>query len=388
MPRAILIILDGCGIGEAPDADQYNDTGADTLGHLLKAGGKISLPNLEFLGLGQLGDFENISPASSPGCFYGKAVPLSAGKDTVTGHWEIAGVVPSNPFTYYPDGFPDVIMDEFCAVNHLDGYLGNIAASGTEIINQLGATHVQSLKPIVYTSADSVFQIACHETAFGLDRLYRLCQNARILCDKYNIARVIARPFLEENNRFVRTRNRKDYTMSPPGATLMENLQQCGIRTLGFGKIPSIYNYRGFDESIPTAGNSDGMNRLIAWLEKKIDGFYFINLIDFDMLYGHRRDTAGYAKALVGFDEELTRVFPLLSNDDLLIITADHGNDPTFRGSDHTREMIPILALQRKQPGGPVGTLQGFGHISATIFEFLTKQKARTGNSFLRLTGV
>jgi phosphopentomutase len=383
MSRAILIILDGCGAGEAPDAHLYNDTGADTLGHLLTAAGKISLPHLECLGLGQLGPFTQIRPVTSPGCYFGKAIPFSSGKDTVTGHWEIAGVIPQNPFSYFPSGFPATIMHEFCSMNHLSGYLGNIAASGTEIINQYGRQHLQTLQPIVYTSADSVFQIACHEKAFGLDQLYRLCVNARTLCDQYNIARVIARPFVEENDRFVRTHNRKDYTMSPPGHTLMERLQEHHIKTIGFGKIPSIYNYHGFDEMIPTTGNSDGMQSLISLVDKNINGFYFINLIDFDMLYGHRRDVAGYVQALCTFDVELGDLLTRLQETDLLIITADHGNDPTFRGSDHTREMIPILAYQKGKKGGKIGELQGFSHISATVFQFLTGKKYSTASSFV-----
>ncbi len=384
MSRAILFILDGLGVGEAPDAGDYHDKNADTLGHLLKATGNIVLNNLEYLGLGHLGHYEHVRPLSSPGCFFGKAVPLACGKDTVTGHWEIAGVIPSAPFRYFPNGFPCELIDEFCKINQLTGCLGNVVASGTEIINQYGNEHQSTLKPIVYTSADSVFQIACHEQAFGLDRLYQVCEKTRQLCDAYNIARVIARPFVQENDRFIRTRDRKDYTMAPPGRTVMEALQSRRIRTIGFGKVPSIFNYCGFDEHIPTTSNQDGMIKLMTELEKNINGFYFINLIDFDMLFGHRRDFLGYAEALVAFDVELGKLLTHINEDDLLIITADHGNDPTYIGTDHTREKIPILSFQKSRAGGRrIGEVSGFFHISATIYQFLTGQKYSMGYSFI-----
>lgn len=383
MKRAILIILDGCGIGEAPDAAEYGDTGANTLKNLAQAAGGLKLPTLQKWGLGNLADIPGVPPAKNPLAFNGKGIELSNGKDTISGHFEIAGNIVTEPFATFPHGFSSDLLRNFCEANTLPGILGNKTASGTQIIRELGEEHCTTNKPIVYTSADSVFQIACCEDTFGLERLYQICRSARIICDEQNIARVIARPFIREAGHFVRTTNRKDYAVNPPERTLMEYLQAENIPVIGFGKIPSIYNYRGFDQQIKTVNNDDGMTKLSQALAVRQPAFYFINLIDFDMLYGHRRDVNGFAKALEAFDNRLAELIEIVTEDDLLIITADHGNDPTFRGTDHTREMIPILAFQKNRGGNGFGAVNGFFHIAATIFKFLVNKDFKIGESFI-----
>jgi len=383
--RVLLIILDGCGIGHAPDADKYGDEGANTLKHLSEVIGGIKLPTLEKLGLGNIVEIVGVSPTIVPFASFGKGIELSAGKDTISGHFEIAGVILSKPFATYPDGFPEDVINKFCQMNNLSGVLGNKHASGTEIIKELGKEHLLTKKPIVYTSADSVFQIACHEETYGLENLYKICANARLICNDLSVARVIARPFVKKNGHFIRTRNRKDFSIDPPNKTLMDALQLEKIKIIGFGKIPSIYNYKGFDEQIQTQDNDDGMDKLINLLNIKKEAFYFINLIDFDMLYGHRRDSKGFAKALISFDKKLENLLSIVNENDLIIITADHGNDPTFKGTDHTREITPILVYLKNVKGRNIGTIQGFHNIAASIYYFLTKKNFRIGKNFVHV---
>ena len=383
MRRAIIIVLDGCGIGDAPDAKKYQDVGANTLCNLSRAVNGLALPTLEKLGLGGLTAIKGVAPVEQPLAVCTKAIELSEGKDTLSGHFEIAGAVVKKAFKTFPNGFPDSVVERFCKENNIPGVLGNVAASGTEIIQELGREHLLSKKPILYTSADSVFQIACHEEAFGLGRLYELCKSARTICDELGVARVIARPFITKGDTFIRTRNRKDYSIDPPQDFLLDVCQRENIKVFGFGKIPSIYNYKGFDAHIETTDNDDGMKKLQNELGKGVSGLYFINLIDFDMLYGHRRDSAGFAGALERFDGQLSDLLKTLTENDLIIITADHGNDPTFRGTDHTREMIPVLIYNIKQFGKYLRPVEGFYHISSTVFKFLTGKTYKIGKSII-----
>lgn len=383
MKRVILIILDGCGIGNAPDAAKYGDKGANTFKGAATVEGGLHLPTLSRWGLGHLVDIPTMPPEPNPIASFGKAIELSEGKDTISGHFEIAGNVVCRAFATFPHGFSAEVIDRFCRENQLPGVLGNRTASGTQIIQELGEEHIRTQKPIVYTSADSVFQIACDEASFGLERLYQVCANARILCDELKIARVIARPFVRDGNGFSRTRNRKDYAIDPPGTTLMDALRAEGVKVVGFGKIPSIYNYRGFDAQIKTSDNRDGMIQLNRTLSSPEQTFYFINLIDFDMLYGHRRDVTGFARALMDFDKQLAEFIQILTPGDLVIVTADHGNDPTFKGTDHTREMVPVLAFQKGRPAKNLGILNGFYHLAATIYTFLTEKRFKIGENFL-----
>jgi len=367
----------------APDAWQYGDSGANTLQGAATIPGGLHLPTLTRWGLGHLVDIPTLAPVKKAIASYGKLIELSEGKDTISGHFELAGQVISRAFATFPHGFSSDVIDRFCRENQLSGVLGNHTASGTQIIQELGEEHIRTGQPIVYTSADSVFQIACDEATFGLDRLYAICRNARIFCDEINIARVIARPFVRDGAGFVRTRNRKDFAIAPPHPTLMDALQAAGVKVVGFGKVPSIYNYRGFDAQIHTTDNEDGMHQLAAALAAPEQAFYFINLIDFDMLYGHRRDVIGFARALMAFDRQLAGFVRILTPDDLVLVTADHGNDPTFSGTDHTREMVPVLAFQPGRPGKNLGVRTGFYHLAATIFEFLTGQNFMMGENFL-----
>ena len=382
--RVILVVLDGVGAGELPDADTYQDLGSNTLGNLARAlkektGRSLKLPNLERLGIGNITPITGVAPKKSgegAGAF-GKARELSNGKDTTSGHWEMAGLVVKKAFETYPDGFSAEIMDRWVRENHLPGILGNKAASGTEIIEELGREHLATGKPIVYTSADSVWQIAAHEESFGLDRLYAISKSARKICDEMGISRVIARPFIgnpEKGVPFKRTYNRKDLAQHPFGKTVLDLLVDAGVSTLGIGKISSIYAGHGIQKNIDTAGNTDGIRVLIEQMKTVKSGLVFCNLIDFDMLYGHRRDPVGFADALEEYDRAMPEIIAAMGPRDLLLMSADHGNDPTYRGSDHTREFIPLLAYSPRATGpGPIdlGTRGSFGDIGATVLEAL-----------------
>lgn len=399
--RVIWLVLDGVGAGAAPDADKYSDRGADTLGNCSRAfkqlaGRPLYLPTLEKLGLGQLTPIEGVlkKPLETTlGCF-GRAAEISEGKDTTSGHWEMTGLPISCAFATFPNGFPKDIVDQWCEENHLPGVLGNCSASGTTIIDELGEEHITSQKPILYTSADSVWQIAAHETEFGLDRLYEISKSARKLCDQLGISRVIARPFIGNPKKgipFSRTYNRKDYAQLPPGPTILDYLVREGVSTHGIGKISSIFANQGIDSNIDTKGNEDGMKVMNEQLKTVKNGLIYNNLIDFDMLYGHRRDPLGFGKALEFFDEKLNLTLEALTRDDLLMITADHGNDPTYRGTDHTREFVPILAyspLIQQKGGRPLGDRTTFGDMGVTLSEALTGKaevpSGITGQSFLK----
>ena len=355
MKRAIVIILDSVGVGALPDAAEYGDVGAATLQNTAKACKGLHLPTMQSLGLGNIVPVEGVPPTENPLAALDKLRTESVGKDTITGHWELMGVVSKQAFPLYPDGFPDEVMDAFTKLTG-HGWLGNYPASGTEIIECLGAEHIATGKPIVYTSGDSVFQVAAHTDVIPLDELYRMCQITRdqILVGKHACARVIARPFVgDAQNGFVRTADRHDYALSPPVPTALDRLQQAGIYTLCIGKISDIFNGHGVDSSWATKSNAQGMEMLDRALEDSAtadrDTLIFANLVDFDMLWGHRRDPLNYGHALEEFDQWLTGFLPKMQEDDLLILTADHGCDPCHTGTDHTREYVPLLVYPRMQ---------------------------------------
>ena len=382
--RFCLIVLDSVGIGEMPDAAAWGDAGADTLGHIL-ASRPVELPNLNRLGLGNIRDLSGLSSSPDPIGSFGKCTLRSNGKDTTTGHWEMAGIVLDKAFPTYPGGFPPRVIDRFVAETGVPGVLGNVPASGTEIIKELGEEHVRTGKPIVYTSADSVFQIAAHEEVIPVARLYEICEIARRILDgEDRVGRVIARPFLGGTAAdFKRTENRHDYAVPPPDANLLPQLKDAGLDVIGIGKIASIYDSLGITADLPAKNNDQTIDQTIAALNANSRGLIFANLVDFDMLYGHRRDTEGYARALEHFDERLPEIFDAMRDDDLLIITADHGNDPTKEGSDHTREYVPLLVYGRHAKGGVnLGTRASLADIGATIAENFAVRLDQ-GTSFL-----
>lgn len=380
--RAILIVLDSVGVGALPDAARYGDEGANTLGNVAKAVGGLRLPNLEQLGLGNILDLDGVPPAPRPAGAYGRLAELSAGKDTTTGHWELMGVVLSTPFPVYPGGFPpEVILPFEAAIGRK--VLGNKAASGTEIISELGAEHLRTGRPIVYTSADSVFQVAAHEDVIPVADLYRMCETARrLLVGPHAVGRVIARPFTGRPGGFQRTARRKDFALPPPGPTLLDRLTEAGIPVTGIGKVEDIFAGRGIARAVHTRNNAEGMTATLRWMEDG-EGLVFTNLVDYDMVYGHRNDVQGYAKALLEFDEFLPALLRTLRPEDLLVITADHGCDPTTAGTDHTREYVPVLAVgPGVRSGVGLGTRSSFADVGATVGEWLGSPPLATGESF------
>jgi len=382
--RITLIVLDGAGIGATPDAPEWGDAGSDTFGHICESRA-VRLPNLQSLGLGNIRPLAGVEAVENPRGCYGKCALASNGKDTTTGHWEMAGIILERAFPTYPDGFPQSIVDQFIKRTHVPGILGNIAASGTEIIKDLGEEHVKTGKPIVYTSADSVFQIAAHEETIPLDRLYEICETARdLLHGEHEVGRVIARPFLGNPGSFYRTENRHDYAVPPPRENLLPLLQQNGLDVVCIGKIASIYDSTGVTQDLTAKNNEQSIDQTIRALRDGTRGLIFSNLVDFDMLYGHRRDTEGYARALEHFDSRWPEIEAAMGDGDLLIITADHGNDPTYPGTDHTREYAPLIVFgKRARPGVDLGTRRSLADIGQTIAEnFGLNLKAGVG--FLR----
>ncbi len=368
--RVALLVLDSVGVGELPDAGDYGDTGSNTLGNIARAVGGLKMPNLGSLGLGNIIQIEGVPPVASPRASFGRMAEKSAGKDTTTGHWEMAGIILERPFPVYPHGFPPDLIKAF-EKRIGRPVLGNKVASGTAIIEELGARHMATGYPIVYTSADSVFQVAANEEIIPLEELYRICRTAReMLTGEHAVGRVIARPFEGKPGDFRRTVNRHDFSLKPPGQTLLDLLKENGVKVTAVGKIRDIFDGEGVTEAIPTKGNADGMDKVLKLLQSDTDGFVFINLVDFDMLYGHRNNPRGYADAL----EELDRWFPeliksLLEND-VLIITADHGCDPTTESTDHSREYVPLLVYGKHLQGGVnLGVRETFADITATVAE-------------------
>lgn len=382
--RIILIVLDGAGIGAMPDAPEWGDAGSDTLGHILESR-LVRLPNLQRYGLGNVRPLENVPPLAQPDGSYGRCALKSNGKDTTTGHWEMAGIILDQAFPTYPNGFPRPVIDSFIAETGVPGILGNIPASGTEIIRELGDEHVKTGKPIVYTSGDSVFQIAAHEDVIPLPRLYGICEIARRLLDgEHRVGRVIARPFLGQTGSFYRTENRHDYAVPPPRENLLPALKDENLDVVCIGKIASIYDSVGVTEDLTAKNNQQSIDQTIHALHQKTRGLIFSNLVDFDMLYGHRRDTEGFARALEHFDSRVPEIESAMREDDLMIITADHGNDPSFPGSDHTREYAPLLVYGKKaRRGVDLGTRASLSDIGQTIAENFGL-RLTAGDSFLR----
>jgi phosphopentomutase len=366
--RVLLIVLDGAGIGAMPDAPEWGDAGADTFGHILESR-PVRLPNLQRYGLGNIRPLQSVPPLDQLSGSYGRCALRSNGKDTTTGHWEMAGIILDHAFPTYPNGFPTPVIDKFVRETSVPGILGNIPASGTEIIKQLGEEHVKTGKPIVYTSADSVFQIAAHEEVIPLERLYEICEIARRILDgEHKVGRVIARPFLGQPGSFYRTENRHDYAVPPPRENLLPALKDEDLDVVCIGKIASIYDSMGVTEDLTAKNNEQSIDQTIKALNDSSRGLIFSNLVDFDMLYGHRRDTEGYAKALEHFDQRLPEIEAAMRDDDVMMITADHGNDPTFRGSDHTREYAPLLVYGKNARGGvDLGTRDSLADIGQTI---------------------
>lgn len=382
MKRVILIVLDSAGAGALPDAEKYGDAGSNTLGHVWEHA-KPKLPNMEKMGLGKIPGLAFPLPENAAGVF-GRAKEQSAGKDTTTGHWELMGLKLDKPFPLYPQGFPAEVMDEFERRTGR-GTLGNYPASGTAILDVLGEEHMRTGKLIVYTSGDSVFQIAAHEDVVPVEELYRCCEIAReILSGDHAVGRVIARPFIgEKSGQFQRTGRRRDFSLQPVGETLLDVLHGHGIYTMGIGKIEDIFCMRGLRESDHAAGNPACVDSLLKVMQKDFHGLVFVNLVDFDSVYGHRRDVMGYGKALEAFDECLEEIKSLMGEEDLLILTADHGCDPVHTGTDHTREYIPILAWKKSMEGlVDIGTRSSFADIAATIAELFGLEERFGAESF------
>ncbi len=390
--RAILIILDSVGIGAAPDAEQYGDVGSATVPHIAEAVGGLSLPFLESMGLGNIPSIlpdgkpiKGVNPVEEPGASYGAMQELSEGKDTITGHWELAGIDMNPGFSVFPPdppSFPDDLIKPFVEQTGRD-ILGNKAASGTGIINELGEEHIKTGKWIVYTSADSVFQIAAHVDVVPLEELYRACEIARELCNPYRTGRVIARPFRGEPGAFERTQDRRDYAFQPTEPLILERVHDAGIPVYAVGKIEDIYSHRGITESDHTGNTEASQKAVTRFTRERKDGFIIANFIDFDMIYGHRRDVQGYANALQQTDAYFSEYVQLLSPDDLLIITADHGNDPTHHGTDHTREYVPLLVYQQERPARNLGLRTGFYDVAQSIADYFDLEPMPKGKSFL-----
>ncbi len=385
MKRSIIIVMDSVGIGELPDAEKYGDTGSNTLGSIASNAEGFSLPNLEMLGLGNIDGIVGISPVNKPHACFGKMAEKSAGKDTTTGHWEIAGIVLDKPFPVYPYGFPPDIIEKFeKSINTKT--LGNIAASGTEIIKTLGDKHIKTGYPIVYTSADSVFQIAAHENVVPVEKLYEMCRVARsILTGEHAVGRVIARPFIGKSGDYKRTDRRHDFSLDPIGKTLLDYVEESGLSVNAVGKIEDIFNKRGITNSVHTHNNMDGVDKTLEYMKKEFSGIVFTNLVDFDMLYGHRNDIKGYAKSLMEFDARIPDIISLLKEEDMLIITADHGCDPLTESTDHSREYVPLIVYGKNLKNNVnLGTRESFSDIAKTITEYLGISEGLSGKSFLK----
>ena len=387
--RLVWIVFDSLGVGSLPDATEFGDEGANTLLSVAGAVPDFACPNLERLGLGRLGRFPGISDHGDGllAGSYGRCAERAMGKDTITGHWEMAGIEVTKPFhTFTTHGFPKAFMDRFERESG-HGWMCNFAASGTQIINEYGEEHRRTGKLIVYTSGDSVFQIAAHEQTVPLGELYRVCAVARGICDDYGVARVIARPFVgEANGTFTRTYNRRDYAVAPPHHSVLDHLIEAGIPVHGVGKIADIFNNQGISTKVKTKGNRDGMAKTLEALHDPSSRLIYTNLVDFDSEYGHRRNAEGYARAMMEADDDLSGIMTAMKQDDLMLITADHGNDPCWPGSDHTREYIPVLAYSpssRFRPGTDLGTRTSFADQGRTVADFFGVKPTRIGESFL-----
>ncbi len=384
MSKVVLIVTDSMGVGALPDAADYGDIGADTFGHILEKNRNLKIPNLKKLGIGNIDDvaWSDLACAEPMGAF-GKMAEISRGKDTITGHWEIAGIYTDTPFKTYPDGFPQSFISEF-EKNIGVGVLGNYPTSGTEVIEKLGPEHEATGKPIVYTSADSVFQIAANIDVIPLQRLYEICEEARrLLVGDVACGRVIARPYVIKDGKRIRTSDRKDYAVSPPEDTVLDKIKQAGKTVYAVGKISDIFNGKGVTKAVHTDNNMDGVDKTIEALKMDFDGFVFTNLVDFDSQYGHRRDPVGYGKCIEEFDARIPEMIKALCDDDILMICADHGNDPVHSGFDHTREYVPLLVYGKKVKAGVnLGIRNSFADIGATAADILGAEQTNIGESF------
>jgi len=380
--RAVILVLDGVGVGAAPDAAAYGDVGSDTLGNVARARGGLTLPNLAVAGLGNIAALRGVPPAAEPEAAWGSMRPASAGKDSTTGHWEIAGLLLDRPFPTYPRGFPTDVVSAFASATGR-GVIGNVAASGTEIIERLGEEHERTGAWIVYTSADSVFQVAAHERVVPLEELYAACKLARgQLVAPHDVSRVIARPFMGAAGAYERTKNRRDYSIDPPDETLIDALAAAGVPRAAVGKVDDLFAGRHL-RARHTAGNAEGIREIVEWLRGSQGGLLFANLVDFDTLYGHRNDAEGFERALREFDDALPAIREALREDDLLFITADHGNDPTTGSSDHARENVPLLVLGDAVHPVSLGVRETFADLGATVAEWLNVGFRGRGQSFL-----
>ena len=380
--RLVILVADSVGAGALPDAAAYGDAGADTLGNLSRAVGGLSLPVMGAMGLGNVVPILGVPPVARPAASWGRMAERSPGKDTITGHWEMMGVPLAEPLTLFPRGFPPEVLEPWIAATGVPGVLANRVASGTQIIEELGEEHQRTGKPIVYTSADSVFQVAAHEETVPLETLYAWCRQARRILDPLRVARVIARPFVGAPGAYRRTYNRKDFSMRPPRPTVIERLAAAGVPVIGVGKIGDIFDRRGMAEDVHTEGNADGLRRTAEILGRMDRGLLFVNLVDFDMLWGHRNDAPGYAQGLEEMDRGLPPVLAALRDGDLLALTADHGCDPTTPSTDHSREYVPLLVKVPGREGVPLGTRESFADLGATVAEFFGVE-AGQGRSFL-----
>ncbi len=384
MKRAIIIVMDSCGAGEAPDAAEYGDAGSDTLGHTSQAVGGFDLPNFSAAGLGDLhGHLQGMPPVTTTTMGFGRLAEASAAKDSTTGHWELAGIITEIPFqTFTETGFPPELI---AAIEADSGhtFIGNYAASGTVIIEELGPRHLESGELILYTSADSVFQIAAHEDIAPIDELYRVCEIARKHCDDYSIGRVIARPFIGRPGSFQRTYKRHDYAIAPHSDTLLDNAKAAGLTVCGIGKISDLFAGQGLTEVIKTEGDTDGLERTLAAMEEVDSGIIFTNLVDLDMVYGHRENPSGYYEGLQVIDSFLPRLLGALRPNDILVMSADHGNDPTDGSTDHTREFVPLLVAGLNAAGVNLGDRDQYTDVAATLAEWLDLPAPAVGKSFL-----
>ncbi len=384
--RIIMIVLDSMGVGEMPDAADFGDFGVNTLGNIAKNTPNFNIPQLRQLGLANIDGVDAIAAVAQPTGAFGRLAEVSKGKDTTTGHWEIAGLVIDTPFKTFPNGFPAEVIDAFSAAVGR-GVLCNKPASGTQIIEELGEQHMATGDVIVYTSADSVFQIAAHEDVVSIEELYDMCQKAReILRGEYAVARVIARPFVGQPGSFSRTPNRRDYSLSPFGKTVLDHLKEADYEVRAVGKIVDIYNGCGITHDVHTKSNMDGVDKTLDYMKDDFKGLIFTNLVDFDAKFGHRRNVAGYAQAIEEFDLRLPEIYAAMNDDDVLFLTADHGNDPTYKGTDHTREYVPFIAYGKAiKPGVNLATRASFADIAATIADMMNVQMPANGNSMKAL---
>lgn len=383
MSRVIWMVIDSVGIGALPDSEKFGDVNVNTLGNIVKTYKDIKIPNMINLGLSNIEGVESLESINNPKGSFGRAKEVSKGKDTTTGHWEMTGVLVETPFKTYENGFPKEIIEEFERKTNRK-VIGNKPASGTDILDELGEQQMKTGEVIVYTSADSVFQIAAHEEIIPLDELYRMCEIAReIMMGENAVARIIARPFIGTPGSFERTANRRDYSLSPFEDTVLDNIKNANLDVIGVGKIEDIFNKQGITEAIHTKDNMDGVDQTINYMKKDNKGLIFTNLVDFDSKYGHRRDVEGYKNALEEFDARIPEILENMKDDDILIINSDHGNDPTYKGTDHTREYIPILIYGKNVVNGyNLGTRNSFADIGATVADILNVDSPKNGKSF------